>query len=233
MRKILLSAICLIATIVNAKTSVMASNNAYVFFNDATKGFAQVQYTADCGYGANWAYEVDEDTNAVTASATAGIYSQLDLEFNTSLYGLFDFSVMLSFVPFAYNPVSTSASWTHPIAVSQGEEMTGVISAGYDFNIGDVQVYYYINNLNPKVSVLDYILGVAGSQLYPGDITQSTFSNMPYGYAWNQDNTLYTADPYLNFNLGDWISENTEFTLIADGDYIEPIDLFAEYNETK
>jgi hypothetical protein len=149
----------------------------------------------------------------------------VDLEFNTELYGLFEFSLMLSFVPFAYNPVVTSASWTHPIAVSQGEEMTGVIKAGYDFNIGDVQVYYYINNLNPKVSVLDYILGVTGSQLYPGDITKSTISNTPYGYSWNQDNTLYTADPYLNFNLGDWMSENTEFTLIADGDYIN-IDLF-------
>jgi hypothetical protein len=69
MRKILLSAICLIATIVNAKTSVMAKNDAYVLFNDATAGFAKVQYTADFGYGANWAYEIDEDTNAVTATA--------------------------------------------------------------------------------------------------------------------------------------------------------------------
>ena len=69
MRKILLSAICLIATIVNAKTSVMAKNDAYVFFNDPTAGFAQIQYTADFGYGANHGYEIDEDTNAVTATA--------------------------------------------------------------------------------------------------------------------------------------------------------------------
>ncbi len=110
--------------------------------------------------------------------------------------------------------------------------MTGVITAGYDFTLGDVQVYFYTNTLNPKVSLLDYFLGTTNYAL-PGDITTSTFSNMPNGYAWNQDNTLYTADPYLNFNLGDWINENTEIAFVTEGEYIEAIDLFAEYNETK
>ncbi len=155
------------------------------------------------------------------------------------MYGLLDFNVKVTIVPIAVNAISTSAQWTHPIALSQGEEMTGTISAGYDFTIGDVQIYYYINNLVPKVSILDYLLGETPS-LLPGDITQSTLWNFagfgiyPFGNAWNLDqNYAWNADPYLHFNLGEWINENTDLSLITEGDYIEPIDLFAEYNETK
>ena len=234
MRKILLSAVCLLATIVSAKTSVMAKQDTFSLFSDATKGFAQLGYTFDFGYGANTGYSVDEETNSVTASATAGIYSGFDVEFKSNIYGLFELNVKVATVPVAFNPVSTSAQWTHPIALSQGEEMTGVVSAGYDFTIGDVQVYYYINNLYPKVSLLDYILGTASS-LLPGDFSTVSFNNPPTGFDWNNDFTAkpYTADPYLAFNLGDWINENTDFTLLQDGSYIEPIDLFAEYNDTK
>ena len=116
--------------------------------------------------------------------------------------------------------------------------MTGVISAGYDFNIGDVQVYYYINNLNPKVSILDYITSTTSS-LIPGDLLSATTvaslaGNLPFGWDWNVDNNgNWNADPYLNFNLGNWINENTDISLITDGDFIEPIDLFAEYQEWK
>ena len=136
------------------------------------------------------------------------------------------------------NPISTSAQWTHPIALSQGEEMTGVISAGYTFTIGDVQVYYYINNLNPKVSILDYITSTTSS-LIPGDLLSATTiaslaGNLPFGWDWNVDNNgNWNADPYLNFNLGNWINENTDISLITEGDFIEPIDLFAEYQEWK
>ena len=103
----------------------------------------------------------------MTASATAGLYTGIDFVFDVELYGVFDFSVKLSTVPFAVNPISTSASWTHPIALSQGEEMTGVINAGYDMTIGGVQVYYYLNHLLPKVSILDFILDSANSKILP------------------------------------------------------------------
>jgi hypothetical protein len=46
-------------------------------------------------------------------------------------------------------------------------------------------------------------------------------------------NYAWVADPYLKFNLGEWINQNSDLALIFDGDFIEPIDLFAEYNETK
>ena len=136
------------------------------------------------------------------------------------------------------NPISTSAQWTHPIALSQGEEMTGVISAGYTFTIGDVQVYYYINNLNPKVSILDYITSTTNSLIPGNPFDATTFASMlgsnPFGWDWNVDNNgNWNADPYLNFNLGNWINENTDISLITEGDFIEPIDLFAEYQEWK
>jgi hypothetical protein len=131
-------------------------------------------YSADFGYGVNTGYEVDADTNAVTSSATAGLYSNVDLFAIFNLYGIFELNLKLAIVPIAVNPIVTSASWTHPIALSQGEEMTGTIDAGYSFNIGDVQLYYYINNLTPKVSILDYITGDSNF-LIPGQFTTFSF----------------------------------------------------------
>ena len=63
----------------------------------------------------------------------------------------------------------------------------------------------------------------------------TTFSSAtPSGWDWLADrNNAWTAEPYLKFNLGDWISENTDVVLITEGSFIETIDLFAEYNETK
>jgi len=235
MRKILLSMICVLATVVSAaKTSVMAKEDSYTVFTDNTKGFFTLGYAADFGYGANTGYEVDADTNAVTASATAGLYSNFDLLADFNLYGLFELKLKLATVPIAVNPIVASASWTHPLALTQGEEMTGLIDAGYSFTIGDVQVYYYINNLFPKVSIIDYLTGDSNS-LLPGDITTTTFSSAtPSGFDWNYDrNYAWNADPFCNFNLGDWINENTDIVLNTEGSYIETIDLFADYNETK
>jgi len=235
MRKILLSMACLLATIVSAgKTSVMAKADSYTVFSDLTKGFFTLGYAADFGYGANTGYSVDADTNAVTASATAGLYSNFDLLANINLYGLFELNLKLATVPVAVNPIVTSAQWTHPLALSQGEEMTGLIDAGYSFTIGDVQVYYYYNNLLPRVSLLDLITGDSNSFL-PGNILATTFSSAsPSGWDWLADrNYAWTAEPYLKFNLGDWISENTDVVLITEGSFIETIDLFADYNETK
>lgn len=95
--------------------------------------------------------------------------------------------------------------------------MTGLINAGYEYTIGDVEVNYYINNLMPKISILDYLLGDTNS-LIPGDLSQSTLANIdagiyPFGYDWNTDYP-WVKDPYLKFNLGEWINQNTDLDLI-------------------
>lgn len=116
--------------------------------------------------------------------------------------------------------------------------MSGTISAGYQFTLGDVQVYYYINNLFPKVSILDFFTD--STQLYPGDVTTSTSATSkvankpPTGWSWNADNNeAWNADPYLNFNLGTWINDNTDIVLTTEGNYIETIDLFQEYHDSE
>ena len=118
--------------------------------------------------------------------------------------------------------------------------MTGVINAGYDMTIGGVQVYYYLNHILPKVSILDFILDSANSKILPSadafswTWAQTAAQQLPAGWDWITDaNDAWIAEPYLAFNLGDWLNENTDFTLNTSGDYLEPIDLFAEYNETK
>lgn len=112
--------------------------------------------------------------------------------------------------------------------------MTGVIDAGYDFTLGGVQLYSFQNNLMPRISISDYFFGVISS-IGLGDITKASFSGaVPEGYDWNATpDFAWIADPYCFFNLGDWINENTDLSLQTSGDYIETIDLFAEYNETK
>jgi hypothetical protein len=177
MKRILLSAFCLVATIASAtKTSVKAALTTLVDWEDPTMGYFVLDYSEDFGYGANTDYSVDTETNSVTASATAGLYSNMDLVAYLNLYGLFDLFVKVATVPISVTPISTSFQWTHPLALSQGEEMTGVINAGYEYTIGDVQVYYYINNLMPRISILDYLLGDTNS-LIPGDISQSSWAN--------------------------------------------------------
>jgi hypothetical protein len=118
--------------------------------------------------------------------------------------------------------------------------MTGVINAGYDMTIGDVQLYYYLNHILPKVSIIDYLVDSVNNGLFPSNqafswtYAQTLLQQVPAGWDWITDaNKAWIAEPYLKFNLGDWINENTQYTIITSGDYLEPIDLFAEYNETK
>ena len=119
MRKILLSALCLVATIASAtKISVKAATTRLVDLEDNTMGYFVLDYSEDFGYGANTDYSVDTETNAVTASATAGLYSNIDLAAYINLYGLFDLFVKVATVPISVTPISTSFQWTHPIALS-------------------------------------------------------------------------------------------------------------------
>lgn len=220
MRAILFSAVCLLASFAST-TPVVQYQNKYAFLDDTTKGQIIFQYTIDAGYNANTGYSVNGDDKSVTASATAGIYSQVDLEFLINLYGIFELNLKIATVPITFNPFSASAQWTHPLALAQGQEMSGLINAGYDFNLGDIQFYYYVNHLFPKVSVIDYILG-ANSYIIPGDITTATYTGtqtaapntvLPDGFDYNVDhNNAYIADPVLNFNLGKWLIDNTDFT---------------------
>ena len=56
----------------------------------------------------------------------------------------------------------------------------------------------------------------------------------PEGWAWTktiQEELVYESDPYATFNLGDWLNENTNTVITTEANYIDTIDLFANYNE--
>jgi hemolysin activation/secretion protein len=137
MRAILFSAVCLLASFASS-TPLVKYDNEYELLNDNTKGKISFKYTVDAGYVANSGYSINGDDKSVTASATAGVYSQVDLEFLINLQGIFELNLKIATVPLSFNPLSTSAQWTHPMGLVQGKEMTGLINAGYDFNLGDV-----------------------------------------------------------------------------------------------
>lgn len=151
-----------------------------------------------------------------------------------------------SITPFAFNPISVTANWAHPITVSQGEDMSATLDVGYDLNIGDMQLYYNFDELLPSVSLLDYIRGTSDI-LTPSSLKKSSdpltaffqkFSLLahlaPPGWAWSKEylpTTGWEMDPYAKFNLGDWLNENSETTITTSGSYIETIDFFSAYNE--
>jgi hypothetical protein len=61
MRKILLSAICVLATVVSAaKTIVMAKTDSWELINNDNFGVISTGYAFDFGYGGSNGYEVDE-----------------------------------------------------------------------------------------------------------------------------------------------------------------------------
>jgi putative salt-induced outer membrane protein YdiY len=84
MRAILFSAVCLLASFAST-TPLVKYDNEYELLNDNTKGKISFKYTVDAGYVANSGYSINGDDKSVTASATAGIYSQVDLEFLINL----------------------------------------------------------------------------------------------------------------------------------------------------
>jgi len=84
MRAFLFSAVCLMASFASA-TPIVKYDNSYAFINDTTNGLIAFKYTVDAGYVANTGYSVNGDDKSVTASATAGIYSQVDFEFLINL----------------------------------------------------------------------------------------------------------------------------------------------------
>jgi hypothetical protein len=173
MRKILLSIISVLATVASAaKISVMASSTSYSIMNDNTFGDINTGYNYDFGYAVTNAYEVDEDTKTVSYNAALGFYSNINIPFNINLFGLIIRSFNLAITPLTFNPLSITASWAHPIAVAQGDDMKGTIDIGYDMSIGDVQLLYSFNELLPKVSLLDYI-NDESEVLYPMNLYAS------------------------------------------------------------
>ena len=66
MRKILASALCILATVVAAKTSVMASEDSWDLLNSATWGKIDFGYAWDFGYAGSSGYSVDATTNLVS-----------------------------------------------------------------------------------------------------------------------------------------------------------------------
>jgi hypothetical protein len=255
MRKILLSVISVLATVASAsKISVKASVESYDILKDNTYGFINTGYSYDFGYAVTNDYSVDEDSKSVSYNAAFGFYSTFNIPFNINLFGLVIRNFNIAITPFEFNPISVTSTWKHPIAVSQGEDMSATIDIGYNMNIGDVELQYSFTDLVPSVSLLDYINDESDA-LYPSNIYASdaysilgvssafdaaklllTFAagGAPKGWGWTQSSqeaSDYTSDPYATFNLGDWINENTNTVITTEGSYVDTIDLFASYNE--
>ena len=147
----------------------------------------------------------------------------------------------LAIVPLAFNPVSVTGTWTHPIAVSQGSDMSSTIDIGYDLTLGDVQLYTYNTDLVPSISLMDYIKDTS-SPLYPSSLSGIDAAALnvdlasytaPSGWTWSNEYPVGTwnTDPYANWNLADWLNENTDTVINASGNYINTIDFFSSYNE--
>ena len=173
MRKILLSVISVLATVASAaKISVMASGDAWNILDSSTYGYISTGYSYDFGYAGTNSYEIDEETKKVSYNAALGLYSSINIPFNINILGFCIRNFNLAITPFAFNPISVTATWAHPISVSQGEDMSGTIDIGYNMNVGDVELQYSFNDMVPSVSLLDYI-NDESDVLYPSNFYAS------------------------------------------------------------
>jgi len=255
MRKILLSVISILATVASAsKISVKASSDSFDILDSDTFGFISTGYDYDFGYAVTNDYSVDEETKSVSYNVAFGFYSSVNIPININLFGFAIRNFNIAITPFEFNPISVTATWAHPIAVAQGEDMSSTIDVGYNMNIGNIELQYSFNDLVPSVSLLDYInddsetlfpeniyaSDAAGSpgmySAYDATILRNSQNadSAPDGWDWtksNDEQTVYDSDPYATFNLGDWLNENTNTVITTEGNYIDTIDLFASYNE--
>ncbi len=234
MRKILFATIAYIASVVSAaKNSVMAfaSSPSISIINDNTLGTATFDYNIDFGYGFNTAISYPDDSN-VQLGATFGLYSQVDLILKANIFGLGLYNLKVTLTPLALTPFNGNFQFTHPLAMAtQGSQMDASVDLGYAITLGDISTYYYLNNLYPKVSILDWF--IKSSTQYLPDLPASSYTGNAAGvngWDWNIDeNQAWVQDPYFKFNVGDLIAENVD-GINTSGSYIN-LDFFSEAEE--
>ena len=89
---------------------------------------------------------------------------------------------------------------------------------GYEVHVGDVNVEYWMNDLVPNVSILDYLLGNT-NYVVPDMASFNADTNNAGVDGWGYSNPVkaFTQDPLLSWSLLDYLNKDGSFQ--ASGSY--------------
>ena len=148
------------------------------------------------------------------------LYSSGKLFFDVNILGLHELSVRINTTPFQFVPFWASLYYTHPAAVAQGviDAYGAALEFGWEYTLGDVQVEYYMNDLVPSVSIMDYISGKS-KYIVPDFPTINAVTNNGGVNGWGDSASFfqYTADPVLSWSLFDQL--NTDGSMMKQGSF--------------
>ena len=128
-----------------------------------------------------------------------------------NILGLHTCMVKINTTPFQYVPLWGSLYFAHPAAVSKGVigENGAALEFGYEYSIGKVGVEYYMSDLVPNVSILDYINGDTDF-IVPDFIKFNADENNAGNQGWAQtaEFPVFTEDPFLKWSLLDHLNKD-------------------------
>jgi len=227
MRKILFAVLAAVASAASHRNSLVRWENENVLFSDAspaTKFEFKINYDADFGYG----FAVDqepagEDTEGplvIDNWIQFELWSEANFGFTLNLFGIHLCQVNIAMEPFHIVPLWFSIYHTHPVRAINGAPLNLFTEMGYELSFGDIQFQYAPSTLLPQVSILDFILG--NGDLLPSNIFQAVAdinARTDAGWEYMSDIGDLKDDPYLNFNLLDFILDAIESPIESAGPY--------------
>ena len=182
----------------------------------ATKwGFAKAYYDYDFGYEVQSKFEQGETEGVIDMWSQLSLQSSASLTLDVNILGLHECSIKINTTPFQFVPFWASLYFTHPAAVSKGviAEHGAALEFGWEYAIGNVGVEYYMSDLVPKVSILDYLTDKT-DYIAPDFIKFNADENNAGIQGWSETNaeSIYSEDPFLKWSLFDHLNQDGSMT---------------------
>ena len=215
--KILLAAAILATVGYAQQILVKKTNSADPWKLDiATKwGYAKAYYDYDFGYSVQNDFEQGETEGIMDMWSQLSLQSSASFNLDVNILGLHTCLIKINTTPFQLVPFWASLYFTHPAAVSKGviAEHGAALEFGWEYIVGNVGVEYYMSDLVPNVSILDYLTDKT-DYVVPDFIKFNADENNAGIQGWAQTNaeSIYTEDPFLKWSLFDHLNKDGSMT---------------------
>ena len=174
-------------------------------------GYAKATYDFDFGYEVQNAFEQGETEGVMDMWYQLSLQSTFEFTLDVNILGLHTCSIKINTTPFQFVPIWGSLYFTHPAAVSKGviEEYGAALEFGYIYFLGNIGLEYYMSDLVPNVSILDYINGDTDF-IVPDFIKFNADENNAGNQGWAQtaEFPVFTEDPFLKWSLLDHLNKD-------------------------
>ena len=182
---------------------------------DTKLGFVQAYYDVTLGVGLENNLEQGDQEGVMDAWIQASTWAYADFYVSINLLNLYILNLKFDLFPLHIVPLWASFYYTHPSAVMNGiiDEFGVALDFGYEINLGEFHLFYYFNELVPKVSLSDLVLAGSTSASYPSLPAANYNTNIAgvSGWDWNIPNTpqqnAFFEEPFFAFNLLDYLND--------------------------